>query len=123
MIETQRRKLLALSLLALGSGAIADPKYPEQPVTLIVPFPAGGGTDATMRAFAAAFQQVTGQPMVIENRPGGGTLIAMSHLKSKPADGYTLGTMSTAHFTQFWLSGGKGPIHPMNDFTYLAGTH
>lgn len=116
-------KMLAIGLLAAASVAQADPKYPERPVTLVVPFSAGGGTDATMRAFAKAFQEVTGQPMSVENRPGGGTLIALNHLKSKPADGYTLGTMTSAQFTAFWLNDGKGAVHPLNDIDYVAGTH
>jgi tripartite-type tricarboxylate transporter receptor subunit TctC len=115
--------LLAAMLVASAACAVADTKYPQRPVTLIVPFSAGGGTDATMRAFAVTFQTVTGQPMVIENKPGGGTLVALGSLKSKPADGYTLAAMSTSHFTAYWLNGGKGAVQPLNDFDYLAGTH
>lgn len=121
-------KTLALGLLGTtgplaSMAARADSKYPERPVTLIVPFSAGGGTDATMRAFAKAFQDVTGQPMLIENKPGAGSMVALGYLKGKPADGYTLMTMTTSPFTQYWVNGGKGPVQPLADFDYLVGTH
>lgn len=123
MNKKQFFSLMGVCLVAYSGLIQADPKYPERPVNLVVSFPAGGGTDATMRAFAKAFQEVTGQPMTVENKPGGGSMIALGYLKTKQPDGYTLGTMTTAPFTQYWLNGGKGVVHPLNDFDYLAGTH
>lgn len=110
-------------LATLGSGARAQARYPERPVTLIVPFPPGGGTDGTMRAFAAAFTDITRQPVTVENRPGGGTLISLAQLRAKEPDGYTLGTMTMAAYTAYWISRGKASVHPVDDIELISGTH
>ena len=75
---------------ALASPAHAQAGWPARPVTMIVPFPAGGGTDAFARPFSAQFSRATGQTLVIDNRGGaGGTLGAGIAAKAQP-DGYTL---------------------------------
>ena len=112
----------ALTMAATGRAA-ADSNYPSRPVTLIVPFPAGGGTDATLRIVARHFQEITGQPMQVENRPGGGTLVALAYLKNQKPDGYTLGTMTRAQHVTYWRENGKVPVHPLEDLTYISGTH
>ena len=89
-----RRRLLELGaatgLLALGLPAGAQTQWPTKPVTLIVPFPAGGGTDAFARPLSAQFARITGRTMVVDNRGGaGGTLGASAAAKAAP-DGYTL---------------------------------
>lgn len=71
-------------------GAQADASWPSKPVTLVVPFPAGGGTDAFARPLSAQFPKTTGKTLVIDNRGGaGGTLGASIAAKAAP-DGYTL---------------------------------
>ena len=86
----------ALRLAAAGAAALyggmarAQSAWPAKPVTLVVPFPAGGGTDAFARPLSAQFSKVTGQTLVIDNRGGaGGTLVAGIAARA-PADGYTL---------------------------------
>jgi tripartite-type tricarboxylate transporter receptor subunit TctC len=126
MTALNRRQLTvaALGALALGSAqADGAASYPNRPVTLIVPFAAGGGTDVTMRIIARHFQQITGQPMTVENRPGGGTMVAQGYLKNQKPDGYTLGTMTRAQHVAFHTSKGKVPVHPLDDLTYIAATH
>ena len=77
-------------LAAYGFGAQADPNWPSKPVTMVVPFPAGGGTDAFARPFSAQFAKQTGKTLVIDNRGGaGGNLGAGLAAKAAP-DGYTL---------------------------------
>lgn len=124
-MKLNRRQTLSLGLSALvGSSALATTQaYPAKPVTLIVPFSAGGGTDATMRVIANYFQGVTGQPMVIENKPGAGTLIAMNYLKGQKPDGYTLGVMTRAPYAEYWRKDRKLPFHPIEDFSFISGTH
>ena len=88
-----RRQFVGAAALGLGSlafPAMAQSNWPTKPVTLIVPFPAGGGTDAFARPLAASFAKLTGKQMVIDNRGGaGGTLGASIAAKAHP-DGYTL---------------------------------
>jgi len=89
----QRRDMLRLAAagaaLACG-GARAQAQWPTKPVTMVVPFPAGGGTDAFARPLAAQFSKITGHTLVIDNRGGaGGTVGASIAAKTQP-DGYTL---------------------------------
>lgn len=90
---------LAASAVALGAGtAQAQSSWPTKPVTMIVPFPAGGGTDAFARPLSAQFSRMTGKQLIIDNRGGaGGTLGAGVAAKSAP-DGYTL-FMGAVHHT------------------------
>ncbi|WP_399681065.1 Bug family tripartite tricarboxylate transporter substrate binding protein [Xenophilus sp.] len=91
--DMQRRDMLRLAAAGAalaGFGARADANWPAKPVTMVVPFPAGGGTDAFARPLAAQFSKVTGQTLVIDNRGGaGGTVGASIAAKAQP-DGYTL---------------------------------
>lgn len=96
-----RRKLLKLAASALGAGAsavLAQSTWPTKPVTMVVPFPAGGGTDAFARPMSAQFSRLTGKQLIIDNRGGaGGTLGAGIAAKAAP-DGYTL-FMGAVHHT------------------------
>ncbi len=89
----QRRALLRVALATAAASALpaqAQTAWPSKPVTLIVPFPAGGGTDAFARPMAAQFARLTGKQLIIDNRGGaGGTLGAGIAAKAAP-DGYTL---------------------------------
>src|SRR5688500_7716478 len=79
-------------------SASAD-DYPKRPVRLIIPFPAGGSTDALLRPLSSAASKHLGQPIVIENRPGAtGTLGVTTMVQSKP-DGYTLAQIPISVFT------------------------
>ena len=77
------------SLLLMPFAAMAQ-DYPSKPVTVIVPFSAGGPTDQVARQLAARFAEKLGQPFVVENVTGGNTIIATGRLARAPADGYTL---------------------------------
>lgn len=92
-LELSRRKVLrysAAGLAALGLGSQAQTTWPGKPVTLIVPFPAGGGTDAFARPLSAQFAKLTGRQMVIDNRGGAGGTLGAGIAAKAPADGYTL---------------------------------
>ncbi|CAB3890677.1 MAG: hypothetical protein K0S02_2853 [Achromobacter mucicolens] len=101
---SQRAAAAAALLLASGFGtttATAETPYPSRPVTIIVPFAAGGSTDVQARLVAKSLQAVMGQPFVVENKAGAsGSIGARAAAASKP-DGYTLlfGTTSTASET------------------------
>ncbi|WP_137922355.1 tripartite tricarboxylate transporter substrate binding protein [Hydrogenophaga sp. 2FB] len=92
--------LSLLSLAALGSlPAQAQSNFPNRPVKLVIPFPAGGSTDIIGRALAQQLSDLWGKQMVVDNRPGAGGSIGADFVAKAPADGYTLllghtGTMS-----------------------------
>ncbi|MEO7940054.1 MAG: tripartite tricarboxylate transporter substrate binding protein [Burkholderiaceae bacterium] len=88
MIFRKLLSALALSLLALSGAHAAD--YPDRPVTLVVPFPAGGSSDTVARALGQKLQGYLGQSFVVENRAGAAGTIAAAQVKRAPADGYTL---------------------------------
>lgn len=85
------KKTLIGALLALGmtAAAFADP-YPSKMVTIVVPFPPGGGIDVMVRAIAAELTTRWGKPVVIENKGGGGTLIGAEAVARAAPDGHTL---------------------------------
>jgi len=87
-----RRKLLLASLAApaLAPGLAAAQSFPNRPITLIVPFPPGGATDAQMRSFAEAASGAFGVQVVTENRPGAGATLSASTVARARPDGYTI---------------------------------
>jgi len=91
--KASRREVLragAAGLAALSLSSRAQSGWPARPVTVVVPFPAGGGTDAFARPLSSQFARLTGKPLIIDNRGGaGGTLGASIAAKAQP-DGYTL---------------------------------
>ena len=94
---SRRHALIAASAAcALPLAARAQAAWPAKPVTLIVPFPAGGGTDAFARPLATQFSKPTGKALVIDNRGGAGATLGASVAAKAPADGYTL-FMGGAH--------------------------
>lgn len=83
--------LTGLMGLTPALSAIAmDPPYPQRPITLLVPWPAGGSTDASLRVLAEQAGKRLGQPLIVENRPGAGGTLAMPLLQMAKPDGYTL---------------------------------
>ncbi len=94
----QRRTLLAaplaLATSTLATPALAQPAWPDRPLRMIVPFPAGGSLDVLSRLSCEAAQQHLGQPIIVENRPGAGGNIGTDQVAKAPADGYTLGSVS-----------------------------
>ena len=99
----QRRDLLlgaaaaGLGLAAPGAWAQAS-AWPTKPVNLVVPFPAGGGTDAFARPLSAQFSKVTGKTLVIDNKGGAGGTVGASYASKAQPDGYTL-FMGAVHHT------------------------
>lgn len=86
------KKLVATALaLALGAtAASAQDAFPNKPVTLIVPYGPGGSTDRTARPLAAELEKLWGQPVIVENKPGAGSMIGSTEVAQAAADGYTL---------------------------------
>jgi len=117
-----RRGLLALgaasALEALAGAAPEDSDYPVRPITVIVPFPAGGTTDRTVRALTQLATGAMGQSFVIENKPGASTLIAAQALARARPDGYTIGIVPMTLNRLRAL--GKTAIDTAKDFSFIA---
>src|SRR5690606_35732261 len=84
--------LVALAFAGAGMGASvhAEEAYPSRPISLVIGYAPGGGTDIVGRVLALELEKELGQPVVVDNRPGAGTLIATQYVARAPADGYTL---------------------------------
>jgi len=91
-------RLLAALLGLLLAGSLAAQDYPSKPVRLVVPFPPGGPTDIVGRMMAAGLQAAWGQPVIVENKPGAGTVIGTDAVAKSAPDGYAIGMVITAHF-------------------------
>lgn len=90
-------KLLgALAALCVVTGSVFAQAWPTKPVRVIVPLPPGSGTDITGRAIAASLAAQTGQPFLVENRPGGAGTIGMNAVAKSDPDGYTILVMSSS---------------------------
>jgi len=112
------RVVIAVLLAAFGCGAVAE-TYPSRPVKIVVPFSAGGPADVYARFLAERLQGAMGQPFVVENRPGGGSVIGTDIVAKSAPDGYTLLLMSNTHTINESLMPSK-PFVLMRDFTAVA---
>lgn len=110
-----------LGLAAIAQSASAQP-YPSKPIRLVVPFPAGGGTDFFARTVGAKMSETLGQPIVVDNRPGGSTIIGAENVKGSAPDGYTvlLGDLGTYALNPSLFK--KLPYDPANDFAPVTLT-
>ena len=107
---------LMLAGPAVSAGADA---FPEKPLRLLVPYTPGGAADVVSRAVAQRLSQRLGQPVVVENRPGDGGVLAMGILAKSPKDGYTFGLVANSYATIAILRP-KLPFDPTTELTPLA---
>jgi tripartite-type tricarboxylate transporter receptor subunit TctC len=112
------RFVLAALLATFAPYAAAD-EYPSRPVKIVVPFAAGGPADVYARYLAQRLQEAMGQPFVIEDRPGGGSVVGTEVVAKSAPDGYTLLLMSNTHTVNESLMPNK-PFALMRDFTPVA---
>ena len=84
------RVLAAVALLAGAGSAAAQQTYPGKPIRLVVPYPPGGSTDPVARMVAQRLTERWGQPVIVDNRPGGNTVIGTDAVAKAPPDGYTM---------------------------------
>lgn len=118
-ITTKRRALFAAGGTLLAAPALAQSGFPNRPIRLIVPWPAGGSTDGQLRSLADIAQRHLGQPVVIENRGGvSGTLGAQMMANEQRGDGYLIGQMPITAFRMPMMVSRPG-WDPMKDFSYI----
>jgi tripartite-type tricarboxylate transporter receptor subunit TctC len=87
---------------AMLAAAGAQAAYPERPITMIVPWGAGGGTDATARIIASLMEKELGQPINVVNRTGGSGVVGHAAIAQAPADGYTIGMITVEIAMMHW---------------------
>lgn len=136
--------VLCTTCLTVAPSVAAEP-YPTKPIRFIVGTAPGGATDITTRLVAQKMSEKLGQPIIVENRPGGDTIISIRYVKDQPADGYTIlaqslgfstlpyikaepgyslkdfygiGTMTRAPFLM--VVGADGPVRTLSDYVRLA---
>ncbi len=115
----KRFTIVVLGLLALMSAAAAQ-DWPARPVTMIVPFAAGGAGDILLRMLGPKLQQKWGQALIIDNKPGGGGVIAASAVAKATPDGYTLLIAPSAIMAVSVTLYKSLPFDPVADFVPLA---
>lgn len=117
-----RRGFIATGLLAgsLGNRTWAQDVFPNRPIRFVVPFGPGSGTDTSARYFGRKLQELTGQPVVVDNKPGGNGFIAVRQALDAPHDGHTvfIGSNSTLAVNVALFK--KLPYNPATDFAPLS---
>lgn len=108
----------AIAVQTLAMPALAD-IYPSKPVRVVVPF-AAGATDALARTIAEKLQERTGQPFIVDNKPGASTMIGTDAVAKAPADGYTLLVTVDVSMTQLPDAMQKLPYVPERDFAPVS---
>ena len=115
------RAVLALLLLSVNAAAWSQ-AYPARAVRIVVPFATGGPADIYARFIGAKLQEALGQPLVVEDRPGGGSIVGTDVVAKSPPDGYTLLMMSNTHTVNETLIP-KKPFDLMRDLTPISGVN
>lgn len=120
MIQTFKKPLAALAALAVGATmALAQADYPSKPITFIVPWPAGGSSDITLRAMADSASKHLGQPIVVDNKAGAsGTLGPATMAATAKPDGYTIAQMPISVIRIPVMQ--KASFDTLKDFSYIA---
>lgn len=117
-----RRSLCALAFVPWATASQAQASYPSKPLRWVVATAAGGGSDVMARMIAAQMAQQLGQQIVVENRPGGASLIASEYVARAPADGYTLYSADNGTLVNNTALFNKLPYQPETDFAPLGLT-
>jgi len=116
---TVARILMAGALMAVAGAAAAQEAYPSRPIRLVVPFPPGGGADPVARTLSQKFTDMWGQPVLVDNRAGGNTIIGAEIVAKAPPDGYTL-LLTTATTVSINPSLFRLPYDPNKAFDAMA---
>src|SRR5262249_17831608 len=111
-------------LAALAAGAVAGragaQAFPSRPLKLVVPFPPGGTADVQARLLGESMARTLGQPVLIENKPGGGTIIGSAQVAKSPPDGHTLLLMANSFVINAKLHAATLPYEGIKAFEPVA---
>ena len=121
MLSRITARIAGLLVLLLSTAALAQP-YPARAVKIVVPFGAGGPADVYARFVGQRLQEALAQPFVVENRPGGGSIVGSDAVAKSAPDGYTLLMMSNTHTVNETLIP-KKPFELMRDFAPISGVN
>ena len=113
------KRLLFAAIVGLCALA-AHAAYPDRPVRLVVPFPAGSGTDIVARQLAEEMSKGFGQPVVVENKPGAQGIIGVNATVAAPPDGYTLVVLGVTTGASNVTLFRKLPYDPLRDLTAIG---
>jgi tripartite-type tricarboxylate transporter receptor subunit TctC len=113
-----RRFIVFLLTLSFTAGAFGQ-SFPEKPIRLVVGFPPGGSSDTVARVVAQTLAPLLGQPIVVENKPGAGGIIASDFVAKAPGDGYTLLLATAGHPTAAAMMQ-KLPFDALKDFAWIT---
>jgi tripartite-type tricarboxylate transporter receptor subunit TctC len=117
----QRRHLLSIAAVsAIVPAALRAQAYPSKPIKLLVGFPPGGNIDFAARTIQPALEAALGQPVVIDNKPGVGGVLAATELSRAAPDGYTLLIANTGPFAISPYLQSKMPYDPLKNFSYIG---
>ena len=108
-----------LGTVALASGTAWAQKFPAKPVHMVGPFPPGGPTDIIGRLVAGKMQEIWGEPVIVESKPGAGTVVGTEYVAKSPPDGYTVGIVVTAHVINPSLRSSL-PYDTLKDFSAVT---
>ncbi len=106
---------ILLSLVFFADVLWAQPKYPAKPINFLIGFPGGGTTDVCARPLVLAASKILGQPIVVVNKPGGASAVAVATLKTEKPDGYTIGILGSGALLSQHMR--KVPYDTAKDFT------
>lgn len=115
-----RRAALATAALVLAAGAAAQERFPNKPVRIVVPFVAGSQVDIVAREMGRKLQELWGQTVVVENRPGAGGTLGSRVVATADGDGHTLMATSASHAINPTLYGARLPYDTQRDFVGVS---
>ena len=104
------------ALMTLSAGTALAQNYPNKPIKIVVPFGPGGFTDVVARILGVKLSESLGQPVVIENKPGAGSMIGSDQVAKSAPDGHTLLIVSSTHVISPWIYKSV-PYDPIKAFT------
>ena len=122
-MQRSTRFILAAAFAAVlpATPVLAQDNFPTKPITMVVPWPAGGSTDLVMRALSKAAEAHLGQPIVIDNKAGAsGTLGPAAMAANAKPDGYTIAQIPITVFRLPYMKGREVTWDPLKDFTYIV---